>query len=200
MYKRTVIFALWASRRTPPRGSAARRGSRDSDGEHPRVMHRLGRLDPATTVFLCCDVQEAFRSAIHRFPAVISTAQRMLAAARTLSIPVAVTEQYPKGLKPTVAELDIRSCLKVRAAQALRCRARSGRGEACDEAQTHIYQDLHRFPMRQNDFFRGIPRSTVPRPRPRVKCSSSDPATSLRPSAVAFGRWKRRASPCSHPR
>ncbi|KAJ1638769.1 Isochorismatase-like protein [Pavlovales sp. CCMP2436] len=76
-------------------------------------VQRLGRLEPATTLFLCCDVQEAFRSAVHRFPAVVATAARMLAAAETLAIPVAVTEQYPKGLKHTVVELDISRCYKV---------------------------------------------------------------------------------------
>ena len=86
------------------------------------AVRRLGRLEASSTVFLCCDIQEAFRSAIHRFPAVVATAQRMLSTARTLSIPVAVTEQYPKGLKPTVAELDISSCLKV---SACACSARA---------------------------------------------------------------------------
>ena len=80
---------------------------------------RLGRLDPASTLFLCCDIQEAFRGVIHKFPALLKTAQRMMATARILSIPTCVTEQYPRGLKQTVAELDIADCAKVRAARAL---------------------------------------------------------------------------------
>lgn len=77
-------------------------------------MRSLGRLDLATTVFLCCDVQEPYRSAIHRFPTVLQTSQRMLAAARMLSIPRLATQHYPKDLKPRAAELDTSGCFEVR--------------------------------------------------------------------------------------
>lgn len=70
-------------------------------------MSRLGRLKPETTVFLLCDVQEKFRAAIYKFGTVVSGAQRMVRAANELSIPVIVTEQYPKGLGNTVAEIDV---------------------------------------------------------------------------------------------
>jgi nicotinamidase-related amidase len=117
------------------------------------AVRRLGRLEASSTVFLCCDIQEAFRSAIHRFPAVVATAQRMLTTARTLAIPVAVTEQYPKGLKPTVAELDISSCLKVclcTRALARECAQLCGAAWPVADDDTHLtYQDLHRYPVRQ---------------------------------------------------
>lgn len=71
---------------------------------------RLGRLTPERTLFLICDVQERFRPAIHKFPAIVSGSLRLLATARELSIPAIVTEQYPKGLGRTVAELDT-ACL-----------------------------------------------------------------------------------------
>ena len=67
----------------------------------------MARLSPDKCIFLVCDVQERFRSAIHNFPAVLSGSQRMLKAAIELKIPTIVTEQYPKGLGKTVDELDV---------------------------------------------------------------------------------------------
>ena len=70
-------------------------------------MGILGRLKPESCIFLLCDVQERFRPAIHKFDAVVSGSQRMLTAAAELRMPALVTEQYPKGLGHTVAELDV---------------------------------------------------------------------------------------------
>ena len=67
----------------------------------------LGRLKPETSVFLLCDVQERFRAGIHKFATVVTGAQRLIRAGNELSVPVVVTEQYPKGLGHTVEELDI---------------------------------------------------------------------------------------------
>ncbi|KAM6985388.1 isochorismatase domain-containing protein 1 [Aplochiton taeniatus] len=67
----------------------------------------LGNLCPATTAFFCCDMQERFRPVIKYFGDIISVGQRLLQGARTLGIPVVVTEQYPKGLGSTVQELDL---------------------------------------------------------------------------------------------
>lgn len=74
----------------------------------------LGRLEPTFTLFMCCDIQEAFRHNIYKFPAVVAVAQRLIGAAEILGIPTVVTEQYPKGLKATVPELNIANCKKVR--------------------------------------------------------------------------------------
>ena len=68
----------------------------------------LARLKPASTVFLLCDVQEKFRKAIHKFATVVSGAQRMIRVADELSIPVIVTEQYPKGLGKQTADRTLR--------------------------------------------------------------------------------------------
>jgi len=65
-----------------------------------------GRLQPGSTIFMLCDVQEKFRAGIHKFATVVTGSQRMMRAANELSIPVVVTEQYPKGLGNTVAEID----------------------------------------------------------------------------------------------
>jgi nicotinamidase-related amidase len=71
------------------------------------MARNMARLTPDKCIFLVCDVQERFRSAIHNFPAVVAGSQRMLKAAIELKIPALVTEQYPKGLGKTVEELDV---------------------------------------------------------------------------------------------
>lgn len=71
------------------------------------MARKMARLSPDKCIFLVCDVQERFRSAIHNFPAVVAGSQRMLKAAIELKIPTIVTEQYPKGLGKTVEELDV---------------------------------------------------------------------------------------------
>lgn len=42
---------------------------------------------------------------IHKFASVVTGAQRLTATAKLLDVPVLVTEQYPKGLGPTVGDL-----------------------------------------------------------------------------------------------
>ena len=63
------------------------------------------RLDRERTTLLVIDVQEAFRKALPQLPDVIRGSAVLVQAARTLGIPIIVTEQYPKGLGPTVPEL-----------------------------------------------------------------------------------------------
>jgi nicotinamidase-related amidase len=58
---------------------------------------RLGRMSASTSAFFLCDMQDKFRQSIRYFPEIITVAQRMVAAANILEIPVIVTEQYPKG-------------------------------------------------------------------------------------------------------
>ncbi|KAJ2376336.1 hypothetical protein IW150_002046 [Coemansia sp. RSA 2607] len=67
----------------------------------------LGRLNARSTAFLLCDIQERFRAGIYGFESVVQVAQKMTQAAKILSIPLLVTEQYPKGLGHTAAEIDI---------------------------------------------------------------------------------------------
>ncbi|XP_028835010.1 isochorismatase domain-containing protein 2 isoform X1 [Denticeps clupeoides] len=68
-------------------------------------MASIGRLSTKGTVLLLCDMQEKFRPTIFQFGNVVSNAARVLEACRILGIPPIVTEQYPKGLGPTVPEL-----------------------------------------------------------------------------------------------
>jgi nicotinamidase-related amidase len=62
-------------------------------------------LDPTSTAILVVDVQEQFRPHIHAFDAMVAGIRLLLEGARELSIPVAVSEQYPKGLGHTVPEI-----------------------------------------------------------------------------------------------
>lgn len=68
-------------------------------------MARIGRLSTKGSVLLLCDIQEKFRPNIFQFTNIVSNAARLLQACRILSIPQILTEQYPKGLGPTVPEL-----------------------------------------------------------------------------------------------
>jgi len=67
----------------------------------------MQRLSKDTTVFMMCDVQERFRDVIYKFNAVALGARRMARGAGVLGVPLIVTEQYPKGLGHTVAEIDL---------------------------------------------------------------------------------------------
>jgi nicotinamidase-related amidase len=56
-------------------------------------------------VLLLVDLQQRLMPAIHDGDTVISRAVRLAEAATLLGVPVIATEQYPKGLGPTVPEL-----------------------------------------------------------------------------------------------
>lgn len=60
----------------------------------------------SSAVFVC-DVQERFRDHISHFAAVLESIRRLVEMTKILNVPLFVTEQYPKGLGSTVAELDI---------------------------------------------------------------------------------------------
>jgi nicotinamidase-related amidase len=65
------------------------------------------RLEPESSVLLVVDVQERLAAAMPA-PAMerlVGNGRLLLEAARLLHVPVVVTEQYPKGLGPTVAGL-----------------------------------------------------------------------------------------------
>ncbi|ORX50871.1 Isochorismatase hydrolase [Hesseltinella vesiculosa] len=70
-------------------------------------FQRITKLSPRTTALFVCDIQERFKGVIWQYPSVISVATKMIKASKHLDIPIIVTEQYPKGLGKTVAELDV---------------------------------------------------------------------------------------------
>ena len=63
------------------------------------------RLDYRRSLALLIDVQEKLCPVIHEKTTVVRRASRLFAACRRLGVPHAVTEQYPRGLGPTVPEL-----------------------------------------------------------------------------------------------
>jgi len=67
---------------------------------HPNV------LSPDETVLVVIDIQERFRSVQKEFERMLQGSLRLARAFRLLELPILVTEQYPKGLGPTVKELE----------------------------------------------------------------------------------------------
>jgi nicotinamidase-related amidase len=66
-------------------------------------MSRVLERDRAALVVI--DVQEAFRKAVDSFDDVAAGTATLIEGARTLGLPIVVTEQYPKGLGSTVPEV-----------------------------------------------------------------------------------------------
>jgi nicotinamidase-related amidase len=57
------------------------------------------------SVFLIVDVQEAFRQSIADFASITRNIATFVQGAKSLSLPIIVTEQYPKGLGQTATEI-----------------------------------------------------------------------------------------------
>lgn len=62
-------------------------------------------LDRERSVLLVIDLQEAYRGKLHEEARTVAGARRLLQGAGVLGIPVVLTEQYPKGLGATRAEI-----------------------------------------------------------------------------------------------
>jgi nicotinamidase-related amidase len=67
---------------------------------HARVL-----LDPQRAALIVVDIQEAFAKAVGDFDGVAAAARKLVRGAHILGLPVIVSEQYPRGLGPTVPEL-----------------------------------------------------------------------------------------------
>ncbi len=63
------------------------------------------KLDAERAALVVVDVQEGFRKAIPGFDAIAAGAATMVRGAEEMGVPMIVTEQYPKGLGATVAEV-----------------------------------------------------------------------------------------------
>ena len=63
------------------------------------------KLDRSRTALVVVDVQEGFRAAVLDFSQVARNVATLVRGARILELPTLVTEQYPKGLGRTVAEV-----------------------------------------------------------------------------------------------
>lgn len=62
-------------------------------------------LDASTSLFLMVDVQVRLAAAMPKDDPVVRNAGILLKAAREVGVPVIASEQYPRGLGPTVPEL-----------------------------------------------------------------------------------------------
>ncbi|XP_033118595.1 isochorismatase domain-containing protein 2-like [Anneissia japonica] len=71
------------------------------------ASRRVGQISVRTASLFLCDMQEKFRPNIQYFPQIVEVARRMFRAAENLDIPVIATEQYPKGLGPTIPEIGL---------------------------------------------------------------------------------------------
>ena len=63
------------------------------------------KLDPERAALVVIDVQEGFRKVVDGFDGIAAATATMIRGATTIGIPIVVTEQYPKGLGSTVAEV-----------------------------------------------------------------------------------------------
>jgi nicotinamidase-related amidase len=64
-----------------------------------------GKLDRQRAALVVIDVQEAFRKAVPAFDDVVRGTATLIRGARAVGVPIIATEQYPKGLGRTVAEV-----------------------------------------------------------------------------------------------
>lgn len=62
-------------------------------------------LSVADTVLVVVDVQERLIPAMKKGPLIVWNTRRLIDGAKLFDVPVFVTEQYPKGLGPTMPEL-----------------------------------------------------------------------------------------------
>jgi len=65
----------------------------------------MSRLDRDRAALVVVDVQEGFRPVIDDFTELARQAAILAQGAQIMGLPVVVTEQYPKGLGPTVPEI-----------------------------------------------------------------------------------------------
>jgi nicotinamidase-related amidase len=62
---------------------------------------RGARLDPTRAALVVIDIQEAFRKAVPAFDEIARAASFLVRGAAATGVPIAITEQYPKGLGST---------------------------------------------------------------------------------------------------
>jgi len=68
---------------------------------HPNI------LNSSSSVLVVIDVQEAFRTVINDLSEIASRISTAVRGMQALGVPVVITEQYPKGLGPTVEEISM---------------------------------------------------------------------------------------------
>jgi nicotinamidase-related amidase len=71
----------------------------------PAAVRHPSLLDRDAAALVVIDVQEAYRSVLWEYERVARTVSTLVEGAGLLGVPVVLTEQYPKGLGRTVAEV-----------------------------------------------------------------------------------------------
>ncbi|MGH7202496.1 MAG: isochorismatase family protein [Planctomycetaceae bacterium] len=74
----------------------------EPDPTLPRSIELASRHDSR---LLIIDVQEKLLPHIQRGPRIVTNCHKLIEGAQAVGVPAFATEQYPKGLAPTVAEL-----------------------------------------------------------------------------------------------
>ncbi|MFN2443072.1 MAG: hydrolase [Thermoanaerobaculia bacterium] len=90
----------------------------------------MRRIDRSQALLAIIDVQEKFSGVIDGFDPLRRNVERLIRGCHILGVPLAMTEQYPKGLGETVAELKttLEQTYATKPAQKM-CFS----GQACDE-------------------------------------------------------------------
>ena len=78
-----------------------------------RILPIVSRINPRSAVLLICDVQHKFQPLIYRASSVVNRCALLNDVAKTLSIPIVITEQYPKAFGATVSEITLHTDTKV---------------------------------------------------------------------------------------
>jgi nicotinamidase-related amidase len=68
-------------------------------------VQNMPLLDRSRSLLLVIDLQERLMPAIDQADEVLANAERLVSGAELLGVPVVITEQYPRGLGPTVPSL-----------------------------------------------------------------------------------------------
>src|SRR5262245_14267415 len=68
-------------------------------------MRHPSLLDRERTTLVLIDLQEGYRTALHAWDRVAIACTALIRGAALLGVPVIVTEQYPRGLGHTAAEV-----------------------------------------------------------------------------------------------
>ncbi|OBV28478.1 MULTISPECIES: isochorismatase family protein [unclassified Helicobacter] len=70
----------------------------------------LGLFDPKSALLVVIDIQEKLLPAMSEGERVLKNANKLIAGASALEIPILITEQYPKGLGKTDSRVDFVAC------------------------------------------------------------------------------------------
>lgn len=70
-------------------------------------MMGKGKISRANSLLVIIDIQEGLVPVIEGSSKIIQNANRLATGAGILNVPLIVTEQYPKGLKKTVADIPL---------------------------------------------------------------------------------------------